>query len=160
MPPNNVRLVEAKAAYGPGAGVAGQEQLLFDAASAAADVPAALAVCPQSEAHPVALAVVAAGGEAPARCRAVRDSATGALAAISGDRGCDQVDGRRSHPLRAAPGRFSAADLPDAEVPLHARPRRGPEASAGDRERVERSRLQDAARSPRDGGRQGAPQVL
>jgi len=59
MPPNNVRLVEAKAAYGPGAGVAGQEQLLFDAASAAADVPAALAVCPQSEARPVALAVAA-----------------------------------------------------------------------------------------------------
>jgi lipopolysaccharide/colanic/teichoic acid biosynthesis glycosyltransferase len=51
---DNVRLVEAKVADGP---VIGLEQPLFEAASAAANVPAAVAVLPRSEAHPVALSV-------------------------------------------------------------------------------------------------------
>src|SRR5438045_3086839 len=50
---DNVRLVEAKTAD---TSVVGREQL-FEAASAASDLPAAIAVFPRSEAHPVALSV-------------------------------------------------------------------------------------------------------
>jgi lipopolysaccharide/colanic/teichoic acid biosynthesis glycosyltransferase len=51
---DNVRLVEARAADRP---VACLEQPLFDAASAAVNAPAVVAIVPRSEAHPLALSV-------------------------------------------------------------------------------------------------------